>query len=68
MEKSMKDFNKLTIDYLLKNYIFLILKMKPDDNDGALLFHHLKQCSNDIDICNLISKLEGCFAFIYYQV
>ncbi|CAF3347836.1 unnamed protein product [Rotaria sp. Silwood1] len=43
------------------------LQIKPDDNDGVLLSHHLKQCSNDIDICNLISTLEGCFAFIYFQ-
>ncbi len=66
----MKDFYKLVIDYFSKKKkrLFYILKITPDDNDGALLFHHLKQCLNDIDICNLISKLEGCFAFIYYQV
>ncbi|CAF1364732.1 unnamed protein product [Adineta steineri] len=43
------------------------LQIKPDDNDGILLSNHLKNCSNEIDICNLISKLEGCFAFIYFQ-
>ncbi len=43
-------------------------EIKPDENDGVILAHHLKQCLNEIDICNLISTLEGCFAFIYFQV
>lgn len=43
-------------------------QIQPDDNDGVILSHYLKTCSNDQDICNLISSLEGCFAFIYFQV
>ncbi|CAF3931200.1 unnamed protein product [Rotaria magnacalcarata] len=43
------------------------LQISADDNDGVVLSQHLKQCSTDIDICNLISALEGCFAFIYFQ-
>ncbi|CAF0869194.1 unnamed protein product [Adineta ricciae] len=42
-------------------------QIKESDNDGVLLFEHFKQCSTDMDICQLISQLEGCFAFIYYQ-
>ncbi|CAF3515457.1 unnamed protein product [Rotaria socialis] len=43
------------------------LQISADDNDGVVLSQHLKRCSTDIDICNLISALEGCFAFIYFQ-
>ncbi|CAF3617953.1 unnamed protein product [Rotaria socialis] len=43
------------------------LQISADDNDGVVLSQHLKRCSTDIDICNLISAIEGCFAFIYFQ-
>lgn len=48
--------------------LFLLLKINPDDNDGIRLSQRLKQCENADDICKLISTLEGCFAFIYFQV
>ena len=48
--------------------LFLRFQIKPDENDGLILSRHLKCYSTDEQICNLISSLEGCFAFIYFQV
>lgn len=45
-----------------------IHQIQADDNDGLLLFRSLKQCNSAVDICRVISKLEGCFAFVYFQV
>lgn len=72
MEKYMKEIYKFEYRLISKQklilFVFFYSKLKPDDNDGVVLSQHLKQCSNETDICNLISTLEGCFAFIYFQV
>ena len=68
-EKSTKHLFKLVIMKLFHcEENFRYLQIKESDNDGVLLFDHFKRCSTDMDICQLISQLEGCFAFVYYQV
>lgn len=52
----------------LSPIVIVLEQITADDNDGVLLSRHLRACATDTDICNLISQLEGCFAFIYSQV
>ena len=72
-EKSTKDLfkwvfvQKRILHPLLADY-FDMHQIQADDNDGLLLFQCLKQCNSAMDICRVVSKLQGCFAFIYFQV
>lgn len=69
MEKSTKEIFKFERKKNEKKMNrFLFLKIKLDDNDGVDLSRQLKECTNENEICQLISSLEGCFAFIYFQV
>ncbi|XP_069839635.1 asparagine synthetase domain-containing protein 1 isoform X2 [Dendropsophus ebraccatus] len=40
----------------------------PDiDNDTKVMFQYMASCDNDCDIFSLLSKVQGPWAFIYYQ-
>ena len=60
---------KMEIFFYINGEIYAgSFEIKPNENDGLIFSHHLKECLNEIDICQFISTLEGCFAFIYFQV
>lgn len=44
------------------------LKVPPDQNDGKILFKLLSRCQNDREILHIFKKLNGPYAFVFYQV
>ncbi|CAF0933394.1 unnamed protein product [Didymodactylos carnosus] len=53
--------------FLWNGEIYNGIQVKPEENDGEVLFNYLKQCTNLEQIRQVFITLDGCYAFIYFQ-
>ncbi|KIM67114.1 hypothetical protein SCLCIDRAFT_14238 [Scleroderma citrinum Foug A] len=47
--------------------IFEGLEIGPDDNDGKILFAHLRSVSEPDSLLSLLGSIEGPYAFVFYD-
>lgn len=47
--------------------VFDGLKVEPEENDTRVILHHLSACKSSSDVLDVLSRVKGPWAMIYYQ-